>query len=270
MKKRIIILTLLLITFIINPNFGQEKESPTLIRVLSFNILHGATTENNLNLDPIADIINETKPDLVALQEVDFNTARVNNRDILSELAVKTGLTSVFIKAMNYDGGEYGEGLLSRTSFFRIKNIKLPHSPNNEPKAAGFASLVLTSGDTINFIGTHLDHLSDGIDRIQQATALQKFTSELKYPTILAGDLNDTPGSAPILLLEKSWGSSYNKQDPVPTYPSNKPKVKIDYILFYPKNKWKVHKTEVISDSLASDHNAILSILELKKTKNND
>jgi len=91
MNKRINILTLLLITFILNPNFAQEKESPTLIRVLSFNILHGATTENNLNLDPIADIINETKPDLVALQEVDFNTVRVNNRDILSELAVKTG-----------------------------------------------------------------------------------------------------------------------------------------------------------------------------------
>ncbi|MBZ9630845.1 endonuclease/exonuclease/phosphatase family protein [Salegentibacter sp. LM13S] len=270
MKKRKNILTLLLITFIINPNFGQEKESPILIRVLSFNILHGATAENNLNLDPIANIINETKPDLVALQEVDFKTARVNNRDILSELAVKTGLTSVFIKAMNYDGGEYGEGLLSRTSFIKTENISLPHSPKNEPKTAGFTTLVLASGDTINFIGTHLDHLPDGIDRMQQAKVLQKFTSRLKYPTILAGDLNDTPGSPSINLLEKSWGSSYNKQDPVPTYPSIEPKVKIDYILFYPKHKWKVHKTEVISDSLASDHNAILSILELKKTKNND
>ncbi len=263
-KKTLVSLFTFLNIFITIASAQNKDKSNSQIRVLTFNILHGATTEGNMNLDTIAAVINKTNPDLVALQEVDFKTKRVNKRDILSELAVKTGLTPVFIKAMDYDGGEYGEGLLSRSSFIKTENISLPHAPQNEPKAAGLANLVLSTGDTINFIGTHFDHLPDGVDRMAQAKAIYKLTEKLEFPTILAGDLNDIPGSEPIDLLEKSWGASYDKDNPTPTYPSSNPEVKIDYIMFYPKNRWKVHKTEVISDSIASDHNAVLSVLELK------
>ncbi|PRX39161.1 endonuclease/exonuclease/phosphatase family protein [Salegentibacter salegens] len=249
---------------------AQDQQNTRDVRILTYNILHGSNTTGDFDLDIIASVINKANPDLVALQEVDFRTARVNKRDILSELAVKTGLTSIFIKAMDYDGGEYGEGILSRTSFIKTENISLPHSPKNEPKAAGLTTLALSSGDTIHFIGTHFDHLPDGIDRMEQAEAINRLTKKLKYPAILAGDLNDMPGSAPIHLLEKSWASTYNKHNPAPTYPSANPKVKIDYVIFYPKNKWKVHKTKVIQDSLASDHNAVLSIIELKKQKKHD
>lgn len=264
------ILICLLIGFNSTLNFGQEKLPEKQVRILSFNILHGATMEGNMNLDTIAAVINKTKPDLVALQEVDFRTARVNNRDILSELAIKTGLTPVLIKAMDYDGGEYGEGLLSQTSFIKTENISLPHSPENEPKAAGLSTVVLPAGDTIHFIGTHFDHLSEGIDRIAQAKAIYKLTAKLKYPAILAGDLNDTPGSPAITLLEKKWQGSYDKNNPAPTYPSKNPEVKIDYIMFYPKHRWKLIETKVIKDSMASDHNAVLSVLEIQRKENND
>lgn len=270
LNKKTSIITLAFLAVISTAATAQNEVRNNQVRVLTFNILHGATTEDNLNLDTIAAVINKTNPDLVALQEVDFKTKRVNNRDILSELAVKTGLTPIFIKAMNYDDGEYGEGLLSNSSFIKTENISLPHSKENEPKAAGLATLSLPSGDTINFIGTHFDHLPNGIDRMAQAKSISRLTKKLKYPSILAGDLNDVPGSPAIKLLEKQWQASYDKNKPIPTYPSKNPEVKIDYIMFYPKHRWKLIQTEVIKDSIASDHNAVLSVLELQKIENND
>jgi len=122
---------------------------------------------------------------------------------------------------------------------------------------------VLPSGDTITFIGTHLDHLKDEKDRVSQAEKINQVFSSNKYPTILAGDLNAMPGSTPINIFEKMWGAAYNKKNPDPTYPSHKPTKKIDYVMFYPKNRWRVIETEVIQDSIASDHCAYLVTIEL-------
>ncbi len=52
---------------------------------------------------------------------------------------------------------------------------------------------------------------------------------------------------------------------PEPTFPSNNPQVKIDYAMYYPKNKWKLLETKVIQDSVASDHCAYLVTIELLK-----
>ncbi|MCM4157028.1 hypothetical protein DHD80_13560 [Gramella sp. AN32] len=249
--------------------YGQEKNSAknNTLRVLTFNILHGANTNGSFDLDAIAKVINDANPDLVALQEVDFKTSRAHKMDLTTELALRTKMTSIFAKAMGYDGGEYGEAILSKQSFVKTQNIPLPYSQGNEPKAAATASLVLESGDTIQFIGTHLDHLNDGIDRYEQAKSLNALFPTDNYPTILAGDLNDVPTSKTIQLLKEKWGSSYDENSPRPTFPSNKPEVKIDYILFYPKNRWKVLETKVIQDSIASDHSAFLSVLQLLPAK---
>jgi len=55
-----------------------EKENP-VVRILTINILHGATTQGDFDLDKIAAVIQQTNPDLVALQEVDFKTNRAKN-----------------------------------------------------------------------------------------------------------------------------------------------------------------------------------------------
>jgi len=121
----------------------------------------------------------------------------------------------------------------------------------------------LPSGDTIAFIGTHLDHLKDEKDRISQALKINEVFSSNKYPTILAGDLNAEPGSTPINILEQMWTASYNKEKPEFTFPSDNPSKKIDYVMFYPINRWRVIETKVIQDTIASDHCAYLVTLEL-------
>ncbi len=233
--------------------------------MLSFNILHGATTKDDFDLDVIAKVIMDANPDLVAMQEVDYKTNRAKKYDLVTELGWRTKMIPLFARAMEYDGGEYGEGILSKYTFLSSRNVALPYTSGNEPRAALEVTIVLPSGDTIAFIGTHLDHLKDENDRVAQVKKINEVFSSNKYPSILAGDLNALPGSTPINILEKMWIASYDTQRPEPTFPSNNPTKKIDYVMFYPINSWRVLETVVIRDSIASDHCAYLVTLELVK-----
>lgn len=248
--------------------FSQTKE-PVTIKIMSFNILHGATTKGDFDLDAIAKVIIEANPDMVALQEVDFKTRRAKGYDLATELGWRTKLAPVFARAMKYDGGEYGEAVLSRYSFISSRNVTLPFSPGNEPRAALEVMTVLPTGDTIAFIGTHLDHLEDEKDRVSQTMEINRVFSTNKYPTVLAGDLNAEPGSKPITTLETLWTSAYDRQKVEFTFPSGKPIKKIDYVMFLPKSRWRIIETKVINDPIASDHCAYLVTLELLNDKKN-
>ena len=260
------VFTLLFVIITNHSVWSQSSiDSSKVVRVLSFNILHGATTKGDFDLDLIAEVIKRANPDLVALQEVDFKTKRAKNFDLATELGWRTKMAPVFGKAMTFDGGEYGEGVLSKYSFIQTRNVALPYSPGTEPRAALEIISVLPSGDTIAFVGTHLDHLEDDKNRVAQAKKINEVFSSNKYPSLLAGDLNAIPGSTPITLLEDMWKASYDKNDPKPTFPSVNPTFKIDYVMFYPKNKWRVIETAIIRDTIASDHCGYLVTLELLK-----
>lgn len=259
--SRIIITSLLFSSLL---SLAQKHKKPiTIIKVLTFNIYHGETMNHDFNLDVIAKVINDTDADFVALQEVDYKTNRAKKYDLVTELAQRTKMIGIFGKAMDYDDGEYGEGVLSKHTFLQTRNVALPYSTGNEPRAALEVQAIINQ-DTISFIATHLDHLNDETDRIKQATDLNKVFKSNKHPSILAGDLNATPESKTINILEKIWTPSYNKEEEYYTYPANKPSSKIDYIMFQPKEKWRVISTQIIADTIASDHCAYLVTLELQ------
>ena len=201
----------------------NNTEDDRIVKVLTFNILHGATMNKDFNLDVIAKVINDANPDFVAMQEVDYKTNRAKKYDLVTELGWRTKMASLFGRAMDYDDGEYGEGILSKHTFLFTRNVPLPYSPDNEPRTALEITTVLASGDTISIIGTHLDHLKDNTDRIKQVKEINRVFLNNKYPIILTGDLNDIPGSKPISILEEAWAVSYNKENPAPTYPSSSP-----------------------------------------------
>ena len=241
----------------------SQNDSTKIVKVLSFNILHGKTMKGDFNLDVIAKVIIDANPDFVALQEVDYKTNRAKKYDLVTELGWRTKMAPIYGRAMYYDGGEYGEGVLSKHTFSNTRNVPLPYIPGDEPRAALEITTTLPSKDTISFIGTHLDHLKLETNKIMQAKEINKVFSNNQYPTILAGDLNAEPHSNTMNILESFWTASYDKNNLQPTYSSVNPVKKIDYILFYPKHRWKVLKTEVIFDTIASDHCAYLVTLQL-------
>lgn len=258
MKKLLILLSFVMMT---NHLLGQIPDSSRIVRVLTFNILHGATTKGDFDLDLIASVIKSAKPDLVALQEVDYKTNRAKKYDLVTELAFRTGMSPLFARAMPYDGGEYGEGILSGYTFLSTKNHPLPYTEGKEPRAAAEVNVILKSGDTIRFVGTHLDHERDPTNRMIQAKELNRALTVDDRPAILTGDLNATPEKAAMQELFTEWTRSFRED--TPTFPSDNPERKIDYILFRPAHRWRVLETQVIDEKVASDHCPVLVVLEL-------
>jgi len=237
-------------------------ESPARVAVLTYNIYHGEDANGGSNLDAVAGIIKSLEPDLVALQEVDNKTARAKGLDLTAELSRRTGMHGIFGKAMDYDGGGYGEAVLSRYPVIETKNNPLPHSAKAEPRAALEIHIELPGGMKMAFAGTHLDHQRDQSNRMMQAKRIMELYENYDLPIVLAGDLNAAPGSDPINLLSRQW--SYAAQDnPQPTFPSVKPVRKIDYIMYKPKSRWKVVEVRVIDEKVASDHCPVFVVLEL-------
>ncbi len=238
----------------------ESVDSTRVLRVLSYNIYHGETMKGDFDLDLIAQVIRKEDPDLVALQEVDFFTKRAKHMDLATELGLRTDLAALFGRAMYFDEGEYGEGILSGYSFLSTRNHALPSGEGKEPRSALEARVVLLSGDTIAFVGTHFDHAGE-VDRINQAARVREILADIDLPVLLAGDLNASPESRTMEILFSDLKPS--DKDIAPTIPSDGPRVKIDYILYGPPERWRVLESRVICDSVASDHCALLSVLEL-------
>lgn len=254
MKLKLILLFTIFISFKI---FAQVDT----LKVMSFNILHGATTKNDFNLDTIAGVINKYKPDLVAMQEVDFKTNRAKNYDLPTEIGIRTQMTSLFARAMYYDGGEYGEAVLSNLSFIASENISLPHQPNSEPRTALLTRIQTKNGNIIQFVGTHLDHLADNTDRLMQAKAINKALGASKYPTLIVGDLNDGPESETLKILSQYFYKPLIPAAENNTWPANDPKVCLDHILFNMPKQWQIIDYEIVCENYASDHCIVVATL---------
>jgi len=222
--------------------------------------------KKDFDLDLIASVIIKYSPDLVALQEVDFRTNRVGQIDLVLELACRTGMIPLFGSAMDFDGGAYGEGILSRHPFKSSKVYPLEASPRNEPRAALMVEIEWLDGYSIFFIATHLDHTRDPADRITQAIQVNSILQDISQPAILAGDLNATPESVPIDILLDKWTPTWGVI-PDPTFPSDVPEQKIDYIMVHPASRWQVVDRHVVDERVASDHRPYMVTLELKPEK---
>ena len=61
-------------------------------------------------------------------------------------------------------------------------------------------------------------------------------------------------------LFASHWTKANEK--PMATVPVTKPTKQIDFILFRPAKAWKVVEFKVLEEAVASDHRAVLAVLE--------
>jgi len=234
------------------------------LRILTYNIHHGEGEDGNLDLPRIAGVILDARPDLVALQEVDNKTGRSGGIDQAAELGRLTGMHVVFGKAMDFDGGGYGDAILSRYPIEKSRNHILPAGEGHEPRAA--IDVVVGAGpggSRVRFIGTHLDHTGDATDRMNQVLEIIRIYKDDDIPMILAGDLNAEPGSEPMKILCSEWSDSF-ADDLQPTFPVENPRRRIDYVLYQPAAAWRVAGREVIDERIASDHRPVLVVFTFR------
>ena len=227
------------------------------IRIVAYNIHHGEGMDGQVDLERIAALINDLRPDLVALQEVDHSVERTGFVDQATELGELTGLTATFGEFMRYQGGEYGMAVLSRWPIVATRNHRLPDGA--EPRSA-LALRVRSpaSGRELEFVGIHLYRTAD--ERMAQAQQLADIYRSTQTPVILAGDFNSTPDSEVISLLARSWHFVRKGADHF-TFPSTLPAREIDFVAYRPV-RFKVLGQRLLDEPVASDHRPLFLELE--------
>jgi len=230
----------------------REQQQQARLRVLTYNVHHCQGTDGEFNYGRIAGIINDLKPDIAVLQEIDVKTNRASGADQAAVLAELTGLNYVFGRAIDFDSGEYGLAILSRFEIRDVSNTPLKTQPGSEPRIALAAHIKPDAGPReVIFVDTHLCHRNEQV-RTMQTGQLNEFAdSEGDVPVILAGDFNARPTSAPMtVLLESNWLDAVAPQS------------RIDYVLLRNGDPWKIVDVRVIDEPVASDHDPVLVTLQ--------
>ncbi len=228
--------------------------APRRLRVLSYNVHHGEGTDGRIDLARIAEVIRRAAPDVAMLQEVDRGVARSGGVDQPARLAALTGMRPYFGKAIEHQGGDYGNAILTGLAVADHGNFPLPGA---EPRAC----IWIRTEDGLLFLGTHLDVGRDDTRRVASAERINEWIeARADLPAILAGDLNAVRGSAPLGVLARRWSIAGEE---IPTSPATAPRRQIDFILHRPAARWRVVDVQVPEEPVASDHRPIAAALEL-------
>ena len=231
-------------------------------RVVSYNIRHGEGMDGKVDLERTGKVLEALNADFICLQEVDYRAQRSGEVNQAAELGKQLGQHAAFGSFMDFQGGKYGLGLLSRYPIINTHTIRLPDG--NEPRVALAAEVRLPAGDSIMLVCLHFDWVGDDKFRFAQASKLVEYLDSLTIPALVIGDFNDTPESRTMKLF---GDRGVQTPDLDFTFSSTNPVKKIDYIIAMPKSAWEITESKVINEPIASDHSPLLNTVILNRRK---
>ena len=245
--------------FIFAALFIFSAQAQNTLKLMSYNIKNANGMDNVCNFQRIANVINNTSPDVVAIQEVDSMTNRSGQKYVLGEIAERTQMHGYFAPAIAYDGGKYGIGLLTKQLPLRLQTLPLPGREEAR-------TLILAEFADYIYCCTHMSLTEE--DRMKSLELVKAFTSSSTKPLFLAGDMNAEPESGFIKELQKDFQILSNPKQH--TFPAPDPKETIDYIATLKQNAkgFAVISAKVINEPMASDHRPIL--VELRTAEKAD
>jgi endonuclease/exonuclease/phosphatase family metal-dependent hydrolase len=233
--------------------------------VLQFNIHFGVGRDTGgVELVSLASEIEALRPDLVSLNEVDSGAYRSRRIDEAGYLAESTGLRAVYGPNLPWQGGRFGNAILTRFPVVASRNLRLPGVSGLEPRGLLTTTLRI-DGATVSFSSVHLsDGPSGRTSRILQARAVAAALRDAPYPTILAGDLNSMPRALPVRILRQDLldAQVYGGTGRGDTIPESTPRSRIDYVLYDDHLAVVPGGTRVLP-SASSDHRSVFTELAL-------
>ena len=230
----------------------QQRENS--LRIMSYNIRNLRGMDDVRDVGRVAKVINEAKPDVVAVQEVDSVTGRSEQTDVLGLLATETQMHPTYAAAIDYDGGKYGVGILSREKPLGHHSLPLPGREEQRV-------LLVVEFDRYLFACTHLSLTEE--DRLRSLPLLNQEAAKANKPLFIAGDWNATPNSSFIGELRQSFTLL---SDPGQlTFPADPPNRTLDYVAIYGTGTLPVNvkRTQVVDEPMASDHRPVVVELTL-------
>lgn len=220
-------------------------------RVMTYNV---SNCELGKEIDAVAKDIEDSKADVILLQELDYYVRRSDNQDVLKALADKLKMNYAFYPAIQLNNGLYGVGILSAYPLSEVKSSQL-EANGHEGRVFASASIDV-AGKSISLFNTHLSYEEESVRKNQLDYAAAEIAKKDSF--ILGGDFN---------VSEFEEFSVFQKIDMVnfPTHPfdtyigSDEGFRAIDNIIV--SNDIRIIYREMLQTSV-SDHNPLVADIE--------
>lgn len=261
------------------PDKVYQAKKPT-IKVATYNIGKNELSADVSNFDKLNQAIGKIDADVIVVTEVDNKTARSHKINQIETIAKANKMYFTFGKALDFDGGEYGVGILSKFPIEKSKVVNLP-SGDAEQRIVLLSQISKPGFDSpIIIMGTHLDWQKDPTIRIGQVrhildatigdtdTGFDNIAASVK---ILAGDFNSTANEQPIQELRYFWNPVEKEGVNYRSWPAVNPAIDIDHIFTFKGQVWDVKNIDIPKDSQeftwsqVSDHLPVIAELELQE-----
>ncbi|HUS38605.1 MAG TPA: endonuclease/exonuclease/phosphatase family protein [Pirellulales bacterium] len=275
----------------------QTSSPEKTIRIVTYNIAHGRgqtggnwdggdTATRQKRLQDIADLLAEENPDVVVLNECDFDSTwshHVNQAEVIAaamNMPYRVEQRNLDFRFV-YGSWRFGNVVISRFPIRKAELLDLPGYSWWETLAVGkkrgvLCWIELPDSTLIRVVATHLSHRTEDA-RVQGARELKFHSGDSKLPLIVAGDLNSAPRgfsdfekdrsghNAVEVLLKDGWLSTI-PQPPADarflTFPSHQPDQVIDWIMVSEDLRFASY--HVIQSNL-SDHCPVVADVVFKK-----
>lgn len=217
---------------------GQSDNVQTdTLRIMTYNVHSCIGMDGKVDVERIARVIAQAKPDVVALQELDVGRQRSLGLDQAQLIAHYLEMEFHFHPAMHMEEERYGDAILTHLPLKLIKADALPglaDKPKLEPRGAMWVAVEF-HGQQINIINTHLGLLAR--ERAAQITALlgEEWLGhpQCREPVIFCGDLNAQPSSDVCRRIGERLDDAQTVMSdhrPKGTFSSRFPAVRIDHV----------------------------------------
>ena len=226
------------------------QDEPLPMRIMTYNIQHGAGMDDVIDLDRQATVIRNADPEIVGLQEVDSCVKRSSYIHQAAILAKSLGMYSTFGPAIPLTGGKYGVAILSKEKPLSHRILPLP---GNEKRV-----LLVCEFQEYVFATTHLALEEE--NRLTSLDIILEEAARWDKPFFICGDWNDEPSSKFITKMKKSFRllNNITNSSANYTFRADNPSKIIDYIACYGRAVKAVKKRQVINEPNASDHRPVL------------
>ncbi|NRF91097.1 endonuclease/exonuclease/phosphatase family protein [Paenibacillus frigoriresistens] len=218
---------------------------------MTFNIHHGEGLDGRVNIQRIADLIQNAKADVIALQEVDRYRWRSGYVDQAKELAELLGMDMRFAPSLAYTGGQYGNAILSR---YPIEDSSYTLLPGNKETRSLLEVKIKVGSEPVRIADTHLGLSKE--DRSVQLARISEKVANYDDPLVVAGDFNMELDSFPFKLEPTQLTNVPLRDDVKSTFVDGK---RIDHIFTNRKNvqsSWAI-------PTIFSDHFPVITLIRL-------
>lgn len=229
------------------------------IRIMTYNLHNGFNTNGHLDMEALAQVIEESDPDIVALQEISRGWVISGRLDMLMWLSQRLRMPYIFGPTAD---PIWGNAILSRYPIAGYTHHGLP--PRDIRLLRGFTAVQIDvgNGTQLQVIATHFhDPEGDTDIRQLQSKAILDFWDGAEL-TVLLGDLNAKPDDREMEMLRQAGlvdAAAAVEGTPALTFSSDDLYQRIDYIWVSPDLKVADVQVPV---SKASDHLGVVAVID--------